>query len=120
MKGSLRRVAGVVGVLLLAGCATLPAQDAMPVDGVATNTSVAVRDRAADSTQDSRFAETLRTCRFLRGGRPGTERRQAARDERLRGCLARRGWQPDGTPTLASLVGPQGVAMPSASATKAH
>ena len=103
MKGSLHRAAGVVGVLLLAGCATLPAHEATPVHG-ATADAVALRDRAADSTNDSRFAEALRTCRFLRGGRPGTERRQATRDERLRGCLARRGWQPDGTPTVASLV----------------
>lgn len=105
MKGSLRRVAGVVGALLLAGCATLPAHGATPAHAAPAET-VALRDRAADSAKDSRFAEALRTCRFLRGGRPGTERRQATRDERLRGCLARRGWQPDGTPTLASLVAP--------------
>jgi hypothetical protein len=105
MKVSLRRAAGVVGVLLLAGFATLPAHGATPVHG-ATADAAALHDRAADSTHDARFAEALRTCRFLRGDRPGTERRHAARDERLRGCLARRGWQPDGTPTLASLVEP--------------
>lgn len=108
MKASLRRAAGVVGALLLAGCAMLPAHEA------------AAAERAAHTMPDARFAEALRTCRFLRGGRPGIERREAARDGRLRGCLARRGWQPDGTPTLASLVPPQGEAMPSASATNAH
>jgi hypothetical protein len=117
MKGYLRLVAGAVGVLLLAGCVARPTT------------------AARDATLDSSFGETLRACRFLRGGRPGMERRQPARDERLRGCLARRGWHADGTPTLAQLLGPQGAAgaaapsalpvgagagMPSASATKAH
>lgn len=123
MKGILRVAAGVVGAWLLAGCASLPADRAAPTDGsaaAATATAAAMRDRASDSTPDARFAAALRACRFLRGERPGNGQLDATRDDRLRDCLARRGWQPDGTPTLASLVGPQGEVMPSASATKAH
>lgn len=116
MKPCLRLVAGAIGALLLAGCAARPITD-----------TGLIAEGAAPARAG--FGETLRACRFLRGGRPGAERRQSPRDDRIRGCLARRGWQPDGTPTLASLLPPQrtpdaspavGTTMPSASAANAH
>ncbi len=53
------------------------------------------------------YADARAACEFMRGGRPGTERRSAeggGASARIAACLQRRGWHADGTPTLEQLL----------------
>lgn len=82
-----------------------PLRPALPVALAALLLSACAT--TAPAPRAAAYSEARAACEFVRGGRPGRERRSAdgagARSH-LAACLERRGWHTDGTPTLQQLL----------------
>lgn len=64
-----------------------------------------LRRSEPEPLRDTRsFADDLRACRFMKGGPPVQRNRADPSDAYIAGCLRRRGWAPDGAPTLESVL----------------
>lgn len=81
---------------------TLAGAVAILVIGFATPS---LRRMEPEATRDPRaFAEDLRACRFMKGGTATQRNRAEPTDAYIAACLRRRGWAPDGAPTLESVL----------------